>query len=90
MYFKCDEGYYSVANLEFSYNKDVSVGYAKYGPSKETNEQPGNDVQGVWVDLSGEQINKDEWTVEWLKEWSIEDFNVLEEIKSSFPCYQDL
>jgi hypothetical protein len=103
LYFKCDEGYFSVANLQFKYNKNVSVGTSladhlgnclkkcdtqdnPVGPTEETNMQIENEVQGIWVDLSGEQLSDDEWSVEDLNE---SDTEVFKTIECSFPSYKD-
>ena len=116
LYFKCDEGYFTVGNLEFKYNKGVSVGtslvrrlrnchkktktlYIIDGPIDKPNTTLANQLQGIWIDLSGEQRTDDEWSVDKISQWSFDELQlnsystqlkVLEEIKSSFPCFQGL
>ena len=58
-----------------------------HGSREESNMQLAKNVQGIWVDLSGEEPDDDEWSITDLNE---SDKIVFEGIKNSFPYYQDL
>ena len=89
LYFRYDEGYFSVSKLYFEYNSSLVSEVEKYSPTE-------NESVGEWVDLSGQEESAHECyedesteiTFENLLNLTESDNRTFKEIKDSFPYYR--
>ena len=93
LYFKYDDGYFSVADLQFEYNQNNSA-------KKKDLHNVEHTIQGDWIDMSGqEQMKSDDTVVEYTVESNDNQISApmnfepweqtaFEEIRHSFNYYR--